>query len=52
MGNILYIIAIVLVVLWAIGYFGFSAEYLVHSLIIIAVVAVLVRVIKGNKPLW
>lgn len=51
MSNILYIVALVLIVLWAIGYFGFSAGYLIHALIVIAIIAVLVRVIRGNKPL-
>ncbi|MEX2484060.1 MAG: lmo0937 family membrane protein [Brumimicrobium sp.] len=51
MNNILYIIAVVLIILWAIGYFGFQAGSLIHALIVIAVVAVLVRIIRGNRPL-
>lgn len=49
MSNILYIIAIVLVVLWAIGYFGYNAGELIHVLIFIAVVAILLRVIGGDR---
>lgn len=51
MNNILYIVAVVLIILWVIGYFGFHAGDLIHILIFIAVVAVLVRIIKGNRPL-
>ncbi|MGM0478925.1 MAG: lmo0937 family membrane protein [Bacteroidota bacterium] len=49
MNNLLYIAAVVLVILWAIGYFGFNAGGLIHTLIVIAIVAVLIRVIKGNS---
>ncbi|MCH8555474.1 MAG: lmo0937 family membrane protein [Schleiferiaceae bacterium] len=51
MGNILYTVAFVLIVLWAIGYFGFDAGQLIHILIVIAVVAVLLRIISGRKIL-
>jgi hypothetical protein len=48
MGNLLYIIAFILVVLWAIGYFGYHAGGLIHALVVIAIVAVLFRVIRGK----
>jgi hypothetical protein len=48
MGNLLYIIAFILVVLWAIGYFGYHAGELIHVLVVIAIVAVLFRVIRGR----
>jgi len=51
MGNLLYIIAVVLVVAWAIGFFGFSAGYFIHILLVIAVVAVIVRIIQGRRVL-
>lgn len=49
MGNLLYTIAIILVIVWAIGLFGFQIGGLIHILLIIAVVAVILRIIKGNK---
>jgi hypothetical protein len=49
MGNFLYITAIVLAILWAVGYFGYNLGELIHLLIVIALVAVLIRIITGNK---
>ncbi len=49
MGNLLYIIAVLLILFWAIGYFAYSAGGLIHILLVIAVIAVLLRVISGNK---
>ncbi|MEO7046150.1 MAG: lmo0937 family membrane protein [Ferruginibacter sp.] len=30
MGNLLYIVAVVLVIIWAIGFFGYAAGGLIH----------------------
>jgi Family of unknown function (DUF5670) len=49
MGNLLYIVAVVLIVLWAIGLFAYSAGGIIHILLVIAVIAILIRVIQGNK---
>jgi hypothetical protein len=49
MGNLLYIVAVVLVVLWAIGYLGFNAGGIIHILLVIALIAVLFRVIQGRR---
>ena len=51
MGNLLYIFAVVLIILWAIGYVGFQAGGLIHILLVIALISVLLRVIQGRKPL-
>jgi hypothetical protein len=51
MGNLLYIIAVVLVIIWAIGFLGYQAGGIIHLLLVIAIVAVLLRVISGRKPL-
>lgn len=51
MGNLLYIVAVVLVILWAIGYLGFNAGGIIHILLVIALIAVLFRVISGRKVL-
>ena len=49
MGNLLYLIAVVLVILWAIGYFGMHVGGgLIHILLVIAIIAVLLRVIRGS----
>jgi hypothetical protein len=49
MGNLLYIIAVILIIAWAIGFFAFSAGGIIHILLIIAVIAVILRVIQGKK---
>jgi hypothetical protein len=47
MGNLLYVIAVILVIAWAIGYFGYAAGGLIHILLVIAVIAVVLRIISG-----
>lgn len=49
MGNILYTIAVILVIFWAIGFLGYNAGGLIHILLVIALVAVILRVIRGNS---
>ncbi len=50
MGGILYFIAVVLVIAWAIGFFGYHAGSIIHLLLVIAAIAVLLRVIRGKNP--
>jgi Family of unknown function (DUF5670) len=47
MNNLLYTLAIIFVILWAIGFLGFHLGYLIHILLVFAVVALLLRIIKG-----
>ncbi len=51
-GKLLYVIAIILVIGWLIGFvgFGFHLRGLIHILIVIAIIAVLLRIIKGRSP--
>ena len=49
MGNLLYILAVVLIILWAIGYLGYDSGGIIHILLVIAIVAVLLRVISGRR---
>jgi len=51
MGNLLYIIAVLLVIGWLIGFVGYSAGGLIHVLLVIAVIVVLLRLIQGKKPI-
>jgi hypothetical protein len=50
MGNLLYFIAVVLIILWALGFFAYNAGGLIHILLVIAIIAILLRVISGSKP--
>jgi hypothetical protein len=49
MGNLLYIIAVILVISWAIGFLGFHAGGIIHILLVIAIIAVLLRLIRGSS---
>jgi hypothetical protein len=51
MGNLLYIVAVVLVIAWAIGFVGFHAGGIIHILLVIALISIILRVIEGRKPL-
>lgn len=48
MGNLLYIIAVILVIIWAISFLGgYYTGGIIHALLVIAIVAILLRVIRG-----
>lgn len=51
MGNLLYFIAVVLVIGWAIGFIGYHAGGIIHILLVMALISVILRVIQGRKPL-
>lgn len=51
MGNLLYLIAIVLIILWALGLYVGSFGNLIHLLLALAVVAILLRIINGSRKL-
>jgi hypothetical protein len=46
MGNLLYLVAVVLVIAWAIGFLGYHAGGLIHILLVIAVIALVLKVIR------
>jgi hypothetical protein len=46
MGNLLYVIAVILIIAWAIGYFGYAAGGLIHVLLVIAIVLFLLKFIR------
>jgi len=49
MGNLLYVLAVILLIGWAVGFFAFSAGGLIHVLLVVAIIAVLVRLIQGKR---
>lgn len=49
MGNLLYAIAVILIIGWAIGFIGFHAGGIIHILLVIAVIAIILRIISGRK---
>jgi len=46
----LYVIAVILIILWALGLMTGTAGNLIHILLFLAIVAVLLRVISGRRP--
>ena len=46
MGGFLYLIAVILVIAWAIGFLGYHAGGLIHILLVIAVIALLLKIIR------
>jgi hypothetical protein len=51
MGNLLYVIAVILIIAWAIGFFAYSLGSVIHILLVIAIIAILFRVIQGRRVL-
>lgn len=49
MNSLLYIIAVILIIGWLLGFFVYSAGSIIHILLVIAVVAVLIRIIRGDR---
>lgn len=48
----LWTICVILLILWLLGLLrGYTAGGLIHVLLVIAIVVVLVRVMKGRKPM-
>lgn len=52
MTDMLYTIAIVLILLWLLGLVSsYTINGFIHVLLVVAIVLVLVRIISGKKPL-
>ena len=51
MGSLLYTIAVILILVWAISFLGgFYTGGLIHLLLVIAIIVILIRVIQGRRP--
>ena len=48
MSNLLYTVAVILLIIWALGFFAYGLGSLIHILLVIAIIAILFRVIKGK----
>jgi len=46
----LYTLAVVLIILWVLGLVTGTAGGLIHILLILAIIAVLLRVVSGRSP--
>jgi hypothetical protein len=45
----LYLIAVILLIGWVLGFFVFSAGSIIHVLLVIAIIAILLRLIRGDR---
>ncbi|WP_157366934.1 lmo0937 family membrane protein [Algoriphagus vanfongensis] len=48
MSSLLYLIAVILIIGWILGFFVYSVGGLIHILLVLAVIAVLMRLISGR----
>lgn len=48
MRGLLYIIAVILVIGWLVGFFAFSVGNLIHILLIFAIISILISIIRGR----
>lgn len=48
MENLLYIIAVILLIGWAVGFFAYSMGSIIHILLVLAIIAVILRLIRGG----
>jgi hypothetical protein len=46
MRSLLYIIAVILVISWAIGFLGYHAGGIIHILLVIALISIILGVIR------
>jgi hypothetical protein len=51
MGNLLYIVAVILIIVWALGFFAYSAGSIIHVLLVIAIIAIVVKLLQGRRVL-
>jgi hypothetical protein len=51
MNNLLYLIAVILIIGWAVGFIGYNVGGIIHILLVIAIIAIILRVIQGRNIL-
>jgi hypothetical protein len=48
MSSLLYLIAVILIIGWILGFFVYSVGGLIHILLVLAVIAILFKIIGGR----
>jgi len=51
MGNLLYVIALILIIAWAIGIIVLNTGGFIHFLLAIALIAIIIRVVQKKRVL-
>lgn len=49
MGNLLYLVAVILIIGWIFGALVYSVGGLIHILLVLAVIAIIFKVISGRR---
>jgi Na+/H+ antiporter NhaC len=49
LSNLLYILAVILVIGWLLGFFALKASSLIHVLLVFALIAVIFRLFSGKR---
>ena len=49
MSSLLYLVAVILLIGWVLGFFVFSAGSIIHVLLVLAIIAILLRLIGGSR---
>ena len=49
MNSLLYIIAVILLIGWVLGAFVFTVGKIIHILLVLAIIAILIRIIRGDR---
>jgi hypothetical protein len=49
MGNLFYTVAVILILLWALGFLAFNLGGIIHILLVIALIVIILRFISGKK---
>ena len=50
-GNLFYLIAVILIIAWLIGFAGYGIGGVFHILLAIAIIAVIIKILHGRMPL-
>jgi len=49
MGNLLYLIAVIMVVAWLIGFIGYNAGGIIRILLVLAAISILLRIYQRQE---
>jgi hypothetical protein len=49
MNDLLYVLAVILIIGWILGAFVFSVGGLIHILLVVAIIAIILRLIRGRS---
>ncbi|MDA3865785.1 MAG: lmo0937 family membrane protein [Salinivirgaceae bacterium] len=49
MKNLLYVIVLILVIVWLIGFLAYNVGPIIHILLVIAAIVFIVKIVQGKK---